>query len=251
MAGRKDRLDPLHCMPVAEKFVSVNGEGPHSGTPAAFIRFVGCNLSCAYCDTAWACDRACACERKDVWQLCEWVESTGMHAVTLTGGEPLIHPMVGDLLRMLVSGEGSRQTPFTLPQDLTVEVETNGAVSLQKLFTLLNFLPREQARRIRFTVDYKLPSSGMESEMKLANYALLRDLDVVKFVVGDECDLRRMAEVAGDLGLWGRIPVFVSPVEGRIEAKDVAQFLIDNKLVHARLQLQLHKILWPGVERGV
>ena len=256
MSSKQDRRDPLHCMPVAEKFISVNGEGPLAGTPAAFIRFVGCNLACSYCDTAWACNTSCECEKLDAWQLCEWVANTGMHAVTVTGGEPLIHPLVGDLLRLLVSGDGAREIPFTLPSDLTVEVETNGAVNLQKMFTLLNFLPKEQADRIRFTVDYKLPSSGMEDEMCLQNYARLRSMDTVKFVVGSEADLERTVQVADDLELWGRVPVLVSPVAGSIKPSAikpsaVAQFLIDNKLVYARLQLQLHKILWPGVDRGV
>ena len=40
--------------PVAEKFVSVNGEGLAAGRPAAFIRFAGCNMWCTYCDTRWA-----------------------------------------------------------------------------------------------------------------------------------------------------------------------------------------------------
>ena len=51
-------------MPVVERFVSVNGEGPRAGRLAAFVRFAGCNLRCSYCDTMWAnepdCPRAVA-----------------------------------------------------------------------------------------------------------------------------------------------------------------------------------------------
>ena len=39
---------------VAEKFVSINGEGRRAGQLAVFIRFCGCNLDCTYCDTKWA-----------------------------------------------------------------------------------------------------------------------------------------------------------------------------------------------------
>jgi len=46
--------DTDKCFEVAEKFVSINGEGPLAGEPAVFIRFKGCNLACAYCDTKWA-----------------------------------------------------------------------------------------------------------------------------------------------------------------------------------------------------
>ncbi len=241
----------LHCMPVAEKFVSVNGEGPFAGRPAAFIRFVGCNLSCSYCDTAWACDKKCECEKLDAWQLCQWVEKTGMRAVTLTGGEPLIHPMIGDLLRMLVNGAGPRDTPFSLPEDLVVEIESNGSINLQKLFTLINFLPKQQSDRIRFTLDYKLPSSGEEAQMCASNYALLRKCDAVKFVVGSVADMQRAKQVASDFDLWGRVSVFFSPVFGKIEPSEIVKFMIDNRLTYARVQIQLHKAIWPDATRGV
>ena len=39
---------------VAEKFISINGEGRFAGELAVFIRFAGCNLNCTYCDTKWA-----------------------------------------------------------------------------------------------------------------------------------------------------------------------------------------------------
>ena len=251
MSDKLERLSPLHYFPIAEKFVSINGEGPHQGTPAAFIRLVGCNLSCSYCDTTWACSKKCPCEKLDAWQLCEWVAKTGMSAVTITGGEPTIHPMLGELLRMLVNGTGTRETPFEMPSNLNVEVESNGSVDLQKIFTLLRFLPEKQSSRIHFTLDYKLPTSGMEGEMCIPNYALLRPCDTVKFVVGSEEDMKRALTVASELNLWQRVQVFFSPVFGQIEPASVAQFLIDSKLVHARMQLQLHKILWPEQSRGV
>ena len=36
---------------INEIFHSLQGEGFHSGTPAVFVRFSGCNLHCAFCDT--------------------------------------------------------------------------------------------------------------------------------------------------------------------------------------------------------
>ncbi len=39
---------------IAEKFVSINGEGVKAGELAVFLRFCKCNLNCGYCDTRWA-----------------------------------------------------------------------------------------------------------------------------------------------------------------------------------------------------
>ncbi len=246
--AKSDRTEKL---PVAERFVSINGEGPFAGKPSAFIRFVGCNLTCSYCDTRWACDLKCPCEWLDAWALAQWVSEIGVHHVTLTGGEPLLHPILGELLRRLVNGSGPHDLPYELPEDLVVEIETNGSVSLNRIGALLNFLPKSQSERIVFTVDYKLPGSGMESKMDRGVFASLGERDAVKFVVSDRKDLDRMRVVAEKLNLWNRTQVFVSPVFGAIEPAQIARYLIDNKLFGARLQLQLHKVVWPGVERGV
>lgn len=43
----------MNSYAVAEKFVSINGEGKHAGELAVFLRFRGCNLACGFCDTKW------------------------------------------------------------------------------------------------------------------------------------------------------------------------------------------------------
>ncbi len=41
-------------MRVTEIFRSIQGEGTRAGRPCAFVRFTGCDLRCAWCDTAYA-----------------------------------------------------------------------------------------------------------------------------------------------------------------------------------------------------
>ena len=95
-------------MQVAEKFVSIDGEGPHAGELAAFIRFKGCNLDCDYCDTKWANRADCAANDETAEDLAAWVQSTGTHNVTLTGGEAtLFTEWVGALAGRLAK-EGIR-----------------------------------------------------------------------------------------------------------------------------------------------
>lgn len=233
-------------LPVAERFVSVNGEGRAAGKLAAFIRFTGCNLACSYCDTMWAnapvaADRA---ERVSVADLVAWARETRVECITLTGGEPVLQPELPRLVRALLA------EPGPLGRGLRVEIETNGAADLCELASL-----REECASLpgslTFTADWKLPASGMEDRMLRENFALLDARDTVKFVCGGEGDLVRMLEVSRELGLPNRVPVYLSPVFGRLDPARIVDFMQDNNLTWATAQLQLHKIIWPGVEKGV
>jgi 7-carboxy-7-deazaguanine synthase len=106
-------------MKVVEKFVSINGEGTRAGELAVFIRFKGCNLACSYCDTMWANEKDCPFTEMSQEEILDYVKSTGVKNVTLTGGEPLLQEGVDRLIDLL------------LDSDLRVEIETNGAVDLR------------------------------------------------------------------------------------------------------------------------
>ncbi len=108
-------------MRVAEKFISINGEGVRAGELAVFVRFQGCNLRCHYCDTKWALAKDCPYEEMSPEQIHAYIKGTGITNVTLTGGEPLLHKDMDRLLAILLADE-----------DLRVEIETNGAVDLRK-----------------------------------------------------------------------------------------------------------------------
>ena len=232
-------------LPVVERFVSINGEGPRAGRLAAFIRFAGCNLACSWCDTAWA--NVGNCEHEDMMpvQLVEWVAGTGASCVTLTGGEPVLQPGLPALVQALCAsdtwGRGGNRA---------VEIETNGAVDLALLHELRSGFPDNFAP-LYFTVDCKMPSSGMTSEMLASNYDLLREGDAVKFVVASREDLECAQQVIEKYGLCDKCEVFFSPVFSCIEPSEIVDFMEQQGLVQVRLQLQLHKIIWPDQDRGV
>lgn len=217
--------------PVVEKFISINGEGQRAGELAVFVRFRGCNLSCSYCDTQWAnhCDTLAELMTAD--EIAEYVSSTGIHNVTLTGGEPLLQPDMRTLTDLLI-GSGH-----------IVEIETNGSISVAEL----------AAGKLRpsFTLDYKLPDSGMESSMLTDNYKYLNSGDTVKLVAGSMSDLKRAAEIIKEFDLINRCKVYISPVFGRIEPSDIVDFMSAERLNGVRLQLQLHKFIWDPNMRGV
>ena len=221
----------MSCFKVAEKFVSINGEGPRAGELAVFLRFCGCNLDCCYCDTRWANTADVKYELVSAEELVEYVKSTGVKNVTLTGGEPLLQADIAHLIKLL--GEAGAE----------VEIETNGSVPLKNIVSL--------APRPAVTADYKLPLSGMEKYMLTENFSYLTLQDAVKFVVGDMCDLARAEEIINGYGLKEKCRIYFSPVFGKIKPVEITEFMKERKLNGVRLQLQMHKIIWEPDMRGV
>lgn len=216
---------------VAEKFVSINGEGVRAGELAVFIRFAGCNLKCGYCDTKWANAVDAPAEKMESKDILDYILSTGVKNVTLTGGEPLLRQEIGELIDTLMSA------------GLRVEIETNGSIHLREF--------ADRVYRPVFTMDYKLPSSGMEEYMCSDNFGCLEKHDTVKFVSGSMEDLERAVEVIESHHLTERCHVYISPVFGKIEPADIVEFMKEKKLNDVRLQLQLHKFIWDPDKKGV
>ena len=216
---------------VVEKFVSINGEGQHAGNLAVFIRLRGCNLACSFCDTRWACTDDATAQQMTEDEILDYIKSTGVTRVTLTGGEPLIQKDIQVLLEKLASS------------DLQVEIETNGSVSIEP-FTKMSNPPA-------FTLDYKLAGSGMEDKMLTSNYRLLKPEDTIKFVCSSVAELDKVCELVDEFSLSQKCVVLISPVFGRIEPSDMVDYLIAHKRNDIRLQLQLHKFIWDPDKRGV
>lgn len=217
--------------PVVEKFVSINGEGTRAGELAAFIRFKGCNLCCSYCDTKWANKENAPAEYFTAQELCSWALSTGVKNVTLTGGEPLLQKNIKELTDLLYDN------------GLSTEIETNGSISVKEL--------AESNKRPIFTLDYKLPSSGMEEKNCMDNYLLLDSRDTVKFVSGSYDDLERAVSIIEKYSLTDKCYVYISPVFGMIDPAGIVEFMKEKRLAGVRFQLQLHKFIWEPEKRGV
>ncbi|MGN1412061.1 MAG: putative 7-carboxy-7-deazaguanine synthase QueE [Oscillospiraceae bacterium] len=221
-------------MQVVEKFISINGEGRNAGQLAVFIRFKGCNLKCSYCDTSWANVSTIDYVEQSPQEIVDYIKSTGVDRVTLTGGEPTLQKDFITLITLLSKEE-----------NISVEIETNGATDIFELSKIKN--------RASFTMDYKCPSSGMESHMILSNFNYLdrSKNDVVKFVVGSIQDLQKMVTIIEQYSLKDKCYIYVSAVFGKIELSNIVDFMKDNHLNGISLQLQMHKFIWNPLERGV
>ena len=239
-------------MRVVEKFISINGEGPRAGELAVFVRFQGCNLNCGYCDTKWANEPSCKFTEESPGEIAAWVFGTGIRNVTLTGGEPLLQGEIRTLIGLLLHEKSARKTVSETPagdadsrneESLRVEIETNGAVDLK---TFSDISPRPV-----FTMDWKLPGSGMERFMLPGNFSCLRPGDTVKFVCSSRTDLMRAAELIGKYRLTERCHVDLSPVFGEIEPAEIVEFMKERRLNDVRIRLQIHKVIWDPAARGV
>lgn len=215
---------------VIEKFVSINGEGQFAGILAVFIRFAFCNLRCSYCDTMYANEDSAIYETLSEEEIVTYIKEQGVKHVTLTGGEPLMQENIHELIQRLLS------------EGFFVEIETNGSILIDSFTKPL---------RPIFTLDYKLPASNMESHMKLENYKHISKDDVIKFVISDMADLKKAHSIVEQFDLTNKTKVYFSSVFTKIPPRDIVDYMIEHKLNHIRLQLQMHKFIWPPEQRGV
>ena len=214
-------------MRICEIFKSISGESLYAGYVTTFIRAYGCNINCSYCDSSYSCAGS-DYKEMSIDEIISEVEKLECKRIVFTGGEPLIQKDALDLVKALLN------------LNYFVEIETNGAVDISDIIGL-------HSDKCIVTMDWKCPSSNMNSRMISQNLAMLRGCDVLKFVVGSEQDLDEMKSIS-------KLTIatsFASPVFGKLEPKDIVQYLIDNKLHSIRFQLQIHKYVWPMDMRGV
>lgn len=226
-------------MKIIEIFDSIDGEGIRTGQPATFIRLAGCNLRCSYCDTVYSLfgeETPCEYTEMTIEEVISRV-NRNYSRITLTGGEPLIHKDSAELVRRL------------LETDCEVNIETNGAVDIMEF---LNKIP--DTDRLFFTIDYKLPSSGMTDKMIWNNFLNLRPCDVIKFVVGSDEDINLTIDIVRQLKqVYKNMPhIFIGAVYGMYDAQKLVEIILKEPVLSdARFQIQLHKVIWNPDERGV
>jgi 7-carboxy-7-deazaguanine synthase len=147
--------------------------------------------------------------------------------VLVTGGEPLAQPAAFALVTRL------------LDDGWEVLVETSGHVSIASL-----------DRRAVTILDVKAPGSGETHRMEWANLDLLARTDEVKFVLAGREDYEWSRALVTGRSLPARCAVLFSPVHGRLDPGLLSRWILEDGL-DVRVQVQLHKYLWPDEGRGV
>ncbi len=191
------------------------------GAPTVFVRTVGCNLRCSWCDTGYSFEGG---EEMSVDDIAARVGDC--RRACLTGGEPMLQPESPELIRKLVR------------KGIQVVLETNGSVDL-------SCVPGHPL--VMISMDIKCPSSGMADRMLLSNLDILSQKDQLKFVIKDEDDLDFAVRFVKEHGI--RCPVIFGPVGGTDRLEHLADRVLQEKL-DVRVLPQLHKIIW-GDRKGV
>lgn len=210
---------------VNEIFYSIQGEATRAGSPCVFVRLTACDLRCSWCDTEYAFYEG---RKQSLDEVVAEVERHGCRLVEITGGEPLLQDDVYPLMEALIA------------RGNTVMLETGGHRPVARV-------PREVIK----IVDVKCPGSGESDKNHWDNLAVLSDRDEVKFVVKDRADYEFARDVICRHDLPGRVAaVLLSPVHGVLHPQELAAWILADHLP-VRLQLQVHKLIWPAHTRGV
>jgi len=206
---------------INEIFLSIQGESTKAGLPTSFIRLTGCPLRCSYCDTEYAFYEG---NKQTIAAIMKTISSHGTIHVTVTGGEPLAQKNCRVLLRVLCE------------QNYQVSLETSGAMDVSAVDP-----------RVIKILDLKTPASGEVDKNKFENLRHLSVKDQIKFVICNRDDYEWSKEKLKEYKLEERNEVLFSPSHSEIEAVDLAEWILEDKLP-VRLQVQLHKYIWGDVK---
>jgi len=203
----------------------VQGESTWAGLPCVFVRLTFCDLRCTYCDTEYAFYEG---KKRPVDEVLAETLAFDCPLVEITGGEPLLQKNVLPLMKSLCDA------------DRTVLIETSGAHDISGIDP-----------RVHRIMDLKTPSSGESGRNLFSNIAHLHQRDEVKFVLGSREDYEWARQQIQTHNLADRVrAVLLSPVFGKIDPKDIVDWMLADRLP-ARFQLQMHKFIWEPRARGV
>jgi 7-carboxy-7-deazaguanine synthase len=210
---------------VNEIFYSIQGESIYSGCPCIFVRLTGCNLRCTYCDTQYAYEEG---EKMEIAQIMRRVAGYKCRLIEITGGEPLLQNETPLLVSSLLDNE------------YIVMMETNGSLDISRV-----------DRRCIKVLDMKCPSSNEAEKNDLKNLKQLHSKDQIKFVIGNHEDYKYAKSIiSSHCPDFPGDRILFSPVYREMPPADLADWILKDHL-NVRLHFQLHKLIWPNIERGI
>jgi len=215
---------------ISEIFRSIQGESSYAGWPCAFIRLAGCSHNCRYCDSLYARNTE---ERLTTGEVVSRALALKTEIIEITGGEPLEQPGVHQLMTELCN-TGRK-----------VLLETGGFIPVAGIDP-----------RVHKIIDLKPPSSGESGKNCMENITLafkagkeLQKSFEFKMVLADRNDYLWARDLLRMQPLQQTCTVLMGVVAGELLPEKLAEWILEDGL-RVRMQLQLHKLLWPERTRG-
>jgi len=209
---------------INEIFFSIQGESSWAGMPTVFVRTSGCHLRCTYCDTTYAYHEGTLMTVADILQK---IRGYPAQYVCITGGEPLLQSAVYELMSTLCD------------LGFHVSLETSGDKNCDAVDT-----------RVKKIIDVKTPDSGEPDCFDMKNLRFADTNTEFKFVIGSEKDFEWAENFSRQNNLFEKSNVLYSPSFKITDPRWLAEKILGSRS-GARLQLQLHKYIWPADARGV
>ena len=206
---------------LTEIFFSLQGEASRAGLPTVFVRLTGCPLRCTWCDTTYSFTGG---EPATVESILAEVKKYPVRQVCVTGGEPLSQKECPALLTALCDA------------GYDVSLETSGALDISGVDP-----------RVSCIMDLKAPGSGEADKNLWANLEHLKARDEIKIVIASRADYEWAREALRQHRLNERCPVLLSPAQGLVEPRDLAEWILADGL-DVRFQMQLNKLLWGKMQ---
>ena len=227
-------------MYLIELYKSVQGESSFTGLPCIFVRFAGCNLRCAWCDSEYTFAGGKPFSQDEVIAQVEALAPCRL--VEFTGGEPMLQAK--ELLPLMEA---------LLGRGYTLMMETSGERPLDAV-----------PKAVHKIVDVKCPGAGAAADsFRMENLEALTGRDEVKFVLTNRADYEFARGFIAEHGLRERVGgILLSPAFSKNPSplRTVENATLDPRVlvewmmadgVDARLSLQIHKFIWEPMKKGV
>lgn len=217
-------MEQSPSLKINEIFFSIQGESSWAGFPTVFVRTSGCHLRCTYCDTTYAYHDGTV---MNLGEILAHIEKFPTRFVCVTGGEPLLQSAIYDLLTMLCD------------RGFNVSLETSGDKDCARVDS-----------RVKKIIDVKTPDSGEPDAFATENLRFADAHTEFKFVICSERDFEWAENFSRENKLFEKSNVLYSPSFKKTGERWLAEKILNTRSP-ARLQLQMHKYIWPADARGV
>jgi 7-carboxy-7-deazaguanine synthase len=211
----------MSAVPVAETFVSVQGEGRLTGTPSWFVRLSGCNLRCAWCDTpyaSWNPEKAARTLEDLVGEARRARDERGVRHAVVTGGEPMMFAIIGGQAG-LVSRLRDHGLHVTIETAGTIRPPEDAPADLMSISPKLTNSTPTASQASAGGIEPAWAGAGGRHDTRRLNVPVLQSLlddypapgRQLKFVVSDGRDLAEIDSLLGQLHGWTNDDVMLMP----------------------------------------